>query len=675
MTYIIPSQSTKQIRQLNNNDLLGELAITKNINLDDEGYIALSSPAVAIYTTDNDADFRAVDTMFQSSSVIWIPSQDPFAGINIGKTSLSNRSTDTNAPTSGYEEDGVYFNGTDVISNDSSIKYRSAFTTWTTVSLSLDSNFSTSMHNFDAVAGLMVGNSNIVKLINQSWATAVTLTLPVDYSVTSLSSNGSVGYIATRHNAGGKGKLFIWDGASTSADESYGFGGTEIYSLKEYDSSVACISSLGQLLRFNGGGFDELASLPVYFKGFDWSDDQNDHARVSDRGLIVDGDLIYIRLDSTVYNIVDQYSPEFVGGLWCYDPKVGLYCRNTPSYSRMFSESSIGTSNINTSTDTITFNSNQTPATGTPIVYDALNGTKIRPLKDGVCYFAIKTGTATMKLASSYANAIAGTAIDLLSTGNNSQGFLWYLMNDYGWTFAGDRGATIVLNTNGYSPTYAERVVMTAELFQKQDTTTAVSVLNVLQPSIPNRGYIVTPKLSSTNIQETYPTLLVKFKPLGADDKIIIKYRINDKEYTKLDQTVAQNSRGGTWTSTSTFTTTVDLSEFGIGEEIEIIGGVGAGHLAHISAIEESSGTYTVTLDEAFPTAVSNDLFYFVATNYKRLGTIDMDTKTASQQYAEVPLISSNNTSTFIQFKIELRGIGTTLSELQLSNKTFKKVL
>ncbi len=674
MTYIIPSQSTKQIRQLNKNDLLGEMYVSKNINLDKEGYISLSAPAVAIMTTDDDADFRAVDSMFVDAGVVWVNSHDPFAGISVGKDVLSNRSSDTNAPLSGFEESGTYFNGTDVISNDANIRYRSAITTWTTVSLSLDSNFTTSMSVFSATSGLMVGNSNIVKLVNTSWATAVTLTLPVDYAVTSVTSNGDVGYIATRHKAGGEGKMFIWDGTSTSADASYAFGGTEMYSVKEYGSSVSGINSLGQLLRFNGGGFDVLASLPVYYIGADWSDDQNDHARVSDKGLAVDGTLIYIRLDPTMWSNNDTYLNNFVGGLWCYDPEVGLYCKHTPSYTRLTKET-IATTDVNTTTNVITTDSITVPITGTPAIYNSANSTRIAPLRDCTCYYVIKLTANTFKLATSYANAIAGTAIDLTATGNNSQEILFYTPNDYGWAYAGDRGSVLVVPTQAYSQNYAERVIMTAELWAKQDPATVKSVFNVIQPHLYNRGYWITPKLNSTNIEETYNFMYLKFDPLGDDDKILIKYRIVEKEALDIASYESQANRGGSWTSTTTFTSILDMSDVAVGDEIEIVGGVGAGLLAHVSTIEESGGTYTVTLDEGFAWAVSGDKFYFVSTNYKRLETIDNTNKTASKGYAEIPLINAENTATFVQFKIELRGIGTTISELQVANKTFKKVL
>lgn len=674
MTYIIPSQATKQIKQTNKDDLTGEVYITKNINLDRAGYIELSSPAVAIMTTDDDADFNAVDSMFQNAGNVWVNSHDPFVGSSLGTSTLSNRSGDTNPPLSGFEEAGTYFNGTDVISNDANIRYRSASTTWTTVSLSLDSTFPTSMATFDTRAGLMVGNKNIVKLINTSWAVAVTLTLPVDYTVTSLCSVGNVGYIATRHNAGGDGKLFTWDGTLTTSDNGYGFGGTELYSIKEYGSSVCGINSLGQLLRFNGGGFDELAPLPVYYIGSDWSDDSNDHARVSDKGLAVDGSLIYIRLDPTMWANKETYKHNFVGGLWCYDPDVGLYCKYTPSYTRL-SKESIATGDVNTTTNVITLDAVTAPITGTPMVYNSSTSTRLAPLRDCTCYYVIKLTSSTIKVASSYANAIAGTAIDLTSTGNNSQEVIFYTPNDYGWTYSGDRGSALVVNTQAYSSNYAERLIMTAELWAKQDVTTQKSVLNVIQPNLYNRGYFVTPKLSSPNIQDVYKNITVKFNPLGDDDSILIKYRTVEKDALEVASFESQNSRGGNWTSTTTFTSIVDMSDVVVGEEIEIVGGVGAGLLAHVSSISESGGTYTVTLDEGFAWAVSGDKFYFVSTNFKRLLTIDSSTKTAPEQYAEVPTISSDNKGTFLQLKVELRGINTTVTELQVPNASFKKVI
>lgn len=70
---------------------------------------------------------------------------------------------------------------------------------------------------------------------------------------------------------------------------------------------------------------------------------------------------------------------------------------------------------VNTGTDTITVTSHGRQ-TGDAVVFTT-SGTPPNPLVAATEYFIIRTGVNTFKLATTYANAIAGTAIDITTTG------------------------------------------------------------------------------------------------------------------------------------------------------------------------------------------------------------------------------------------------------------------
>jgi len=61
--------------------------------------------------------------------------------------------------------------------------------------------------------------------------------------------------------------------------------------------------------------------------------------------------------------------------------------------------------------------------TGTKVTYSAASGTVLGGLTDATAYYTIVVDANTLKVASSLANAQAGTAIDLTGTGNSSQTF------------------------------------------------------------------------------------------------------------------------------------------------------------------------------------------------------------------------------------------------------------
>lgn len=104
------------------------------------------------------------------------------------------------------------------------------------------------------------------------------------------------------------------------------------------------------------------------------------------------------------------------------------------------------------------------------------------------------------------------------------------------------------------------------------------------------RGYFVTTWLESNEIVSTWNRLWATFKKfLTSTDKMIFKYRLDDVE--PIEATI-------TWTSTTTFTTTTDISAY-VGYEAEIIQGTGSGACANILTITEDTGTYTATIDTA----------------------------------------------------------------------------
>ena len=95
----------------------------------------------------------------------------------------------------------------------------------------------------------------------------------------------------------------------------------------------------------------------------------------------------------------------------------------------------IATTAVSTTADTITSTAHGL-STGAKLTYVA-GGTVLGGLSDATAYYVIYVTVNTFKLASSAANALAGTAIDLTGTGNSSQ------------TFQGDTAtATVTVSAN-----------------------------------------------------------------------------------------------------------------------------------------------------------------------------------------------------------------------------------
>jgi len=80
-------------------------------------------------------------------------------------------------------------------------------------------------------------------------------------------------------------------------------------------------------------------------------------------------------------------------------------------------------SSVNLTSDTINY-ANHGQNTGDAVTYRNGGGTNITGLTNNTVYYVIKTTANAFKLATSAANATAGTAIDLTGQGNNAQNFL-----------------------------------------------------------------------------------------------------------------------------------------------------------------------------------------------------------------------------------------------------------
>jgi len=82
----------------------------------------------------------------------------------------------------------------------------------------------------------------------------------------------------------------------------------------------------------------------------------------------------------------------------------------------------VATSAVNTTTNVITITSHEL-TTGTAMTYLANAGTALAGLVNDTVYFVIKVDANSIKLATTQANAYAGTTITLTGTGNNAQSF------------------------------------------------------------------------------------------------------------------------------------------------------------------------------------------------------------------------------------------------------------
>ena len=671
MSIKIPQQG--KFAQPNTSDLFGNLWYTRNMNFDERGYAKLSSRTVSFKSEKDDNNYNLPISYGRDGNEFHIVTADSPFDLSVVETDFSiTEDTNTNNPVLTYDSWGKWFQNRWHASTATKIWYTTG-AGWTDTGASLTSGKVHAMETFKNKNSLAVSNGNTVQLLDTTYATTVTLTVPSDFEIVGLSySNAQMGVITMMSDtAAGQNQeafFFVWDGASTSAGRGYPMGSDTILALVPYKSSWVILTRTGELLYFNGGGFETLATLPFAVKNTTWGDSQNriTHGDV----MVAESDLIYINIGND-YDAFGKNGEWYVqnnpAGVWCYDPNVGLYHRYSPSISPAYQ---IAVSSVDTATDILTC-TGTLPATGNPIkcVNDIIS--PIGGVSIGKVYFIIKLSDTTFSLAETKELALAGVKINL--TSNTTAKFMAVDILDFGNSICGRVGGIGIVE---YRRETADHLIFGGEL-RDFSANTDYDHLNITAPRFENRGHLVTAKSLAPGVTDNTQKVYIKYRPLDVADKFILKYK--EKDVLGLPTSTPQwtSAKYCTWTSDNEFTTTADLSEIESyvnddgGEcEIEIIDGAGAGQSAQLASITTDGTNYAVVLAESIIGATSGYLCNVSIDNWKLLKT-DKDASAVTyldtEGYKEFPITTN---SKWILLKVEFRGSETTLEEIDLVNNT-----
>lgn len=665
MTIYLPPQQTKQWKQTNSGDVFGILYSTRNIDFDQEGYLRLAKRSTSIVSdVTNFQTVTAITTSAINTELYYImtASRPHSLVLNLSLTDIYTVTIGEGS----LRYDLVPWQGRLYASQDTKFSYYNG-SSWTGNLGSLTTGKQHPLCVFESANQLAVGDGNEVKLYTTAHALFATLTIPADFEVYWIRYNASNLYIGTKNLSGGNAVMYVWNGSTTGTPQgAYPIEGTFMFSGCNYNNSIAVITSKGQLMTFNGGGFSELANLPVYYTGYSWYGNTPTAGKVTSRGMISEGGIIYINLDGSLADARIRL-PNQPSGLWVFDPKVGLYHRAGYATAKTESRSIDNTTGIDTATNIITVSSYDAQ-TGTKVLYTCSDGGAAGGLNQRQFYYIIRVSASELKLALTYDDAIAGTAIDLTSQGT-TQVLYFHNDDDFGQVTGitpGAVGLTSDYDTNE-SPLYrsmnGSRVLFGASI--ANDTlSSSIYTLQTLTEG-ENRGNFVTQKIPSSAIKDTWKKIYSKLNNLfEGNDKVIVKYRTEDRyNFPIYTSPVA---KAVTWTNTTTFTTPSDLSDVVDGDEVEILSGSGAGYIAHITDIQQGATDWTVTLDEAVSVS-ANDKSYVFIQNWKKIGVAN------SQTQDSILETLCGEKSKWIQIKVELRGVSQpVVEEMQIINSTYK---
>lgn len=649
-------------------DLFGNIAAAKNIDLDKAGYLALAKQAMVLYSQSDDTDFKAPIVFAADASQFYAVTTGDIFKIDIAANNIGVTKLGGSAPAVGVQSDAEFFQGVLHVTGTTTLKhYNSGADTWASVASDLSSSNPHPLCRHGGRQTLVVGDGNVLRQYDTSYVrdTSNELTLPAEYIIEWVRYRQNALYIGTRNIAGGNAALIVWAGAGVGNDGQYDVKADWIYSGCVYKSYIAVVTSAGELLAFNGSGFNPLANFPIYYTDFPWTSSaapSNLLGNVASRGMDASGDCIYLCVNGapnlTQGEPQGKYLLEMPSGLWKFDPSVGLYHKGGVNYQtkNVFQPASIASGRL-------LFSSAHNAATGDAILCVGANG--ISGVNAGQTYYAIvDTGaTVAMQLALSRADAFNGKNITISGTPGVLDLYALPVYSTAGSGQITNAGPVFIPGKLRANFFYSSEVIFGANAIDNTGSSHGALMSFGLGR---NRGYFVTPKIPSEGVIDAFSRILSKFAQLQLDtQELIIKYRFSERFGTPNQPSFGS---GVVFTGSTTFTVDTFQKDFRsaqIGDEVEFIMGAASGYLAHITAIAVTGGTYTVTIDETLP--VSNgDVTDCIVNNWTKGPVITRTSENNFRGFHASPIDNAN--AKWVQFKLELRGCAISVETFNIIN-------
>ena len=199
------SSNNKKIVVSAKSDLLGNIHYTKNLNLNKDGYVELSSRTISVFSELNSANLRLPvafgrKSVFQTSVDYFVTTagQKGYWLTLIDSGNTLNVDVSAGVATLDSTTNGCWFQNLWTYTNDTDFFTRSAISDagTTTDRGNLTSGKEHPIATFVNKNSLTIGDGNTVKLYDTSYSNTKTLTLLSEFEVVGLSySNKSMGFI------------------------------------------------------------------------------------------------------------------------------------------------------------------------------------------------------------------------------------------------------------------------------------------------------------------------------------------------------------------------------------------------------------------------------------------------------------------------------------------------
>jgi len=232
-------------------------------------------------------------------------------------------------------------------------------------------------------------------------------------------------------------------------------------------------------------------------------------------------------------------------------------------------------------------------------------------------------------------------------------------ITDYGQIRIYGAGALSEILTTQSSPVTTDGTFLAGCSYYTSATATSSGIFyDNNDDDLKKSGFFITSEINSANLQDAWNKVYVNHKDfLDTADRIVVKYRTEEDE--PLEAVI-------TWSSTTSFVTAnSSAGDYEVGDEVQVVQGLGSGVSAHITNIQlADSASYIVTLDETFTGATGTSQVRFQ--KWKKAGTIQ-DT----ENFDELPL---GVASSIIQLKLFMQWTGgNEFEKLTITNQPHRK--
>lgn len=651
----------RKFTQLNQGDLFGFLNDSRNMTLDVPGKAILSRKPVVVMSSVVDSNFNyPLSIGYFSSNYTVLTSEDLFeGGLQAGTWSAV-----ASSPASiGLNSDGLVFNGYFYVTTNNNLSRWNGISTWNNSLKSLTADVPHPMCIFESLTTykLAIGNGNLVETLDTSHvANTTVLTLDAKYQVTTLRYRNGYLYVGTRNLNGGEAKVFIWNGSGVNPQYECPVGAEWVFSMCEYGSSVAIVTSQGELLQVNGSVAKHLSAFPVFYKpDIRWqgSGGLQYNGKVFNRGMVTVGKNIYINIEGDTDT---GFIPEMRSGVWVFDPLTGLNHR-----ASSVTDSAVLDASLSVTNSIITTSVSHGMKTGDATKFTLVSG--LTGVNNTHIYYVTVLSATTLKLSLSRKGVEDEQYVTIGGTAGASDKLVLSKNTDFGSNYSGSSGA---IGRTVYNETPLDH--WTSEIIWGCKTTnptgTDIYVIQTFTDAY-NIGTLTTQRIYSEEIEESWANLKAYIDGFENDnEEIIVKVQTKNQPASIVLSGVWANSNTINLNSALEYAAWLDIED---GNELVLVNGYGQGFSCHVieDGVDTSSlKTVVLHVDEEIGLAGQSVSFYF--TNFKKCG----DTKTPEKQDVTEFIKSEieNAKSPWVIVKFEFRGFRMALNVIDLSSSVHK---